>query len=149
MVDKYIGYCTKHQLVHGITKEKPNYPDKEYLILAISTFSGGKDEIFDRNYYPIVRQPRINTASEVYLNNQDGLLTNIPFHLLGQKGSRTMKMTVLSKEDRLRVKMLKAEELMKNQSDRKAKLEKELQAQKIQRALFGESQQVDLEKERE
>jgi len=85
----------------------------------------------------------------VYLNNQDGLLTNIPFHLLGQKGSRTMKMTVLSKEDRLRVKMLKAEELMKKQSDRKAKLEKELQAQKIQRALFGESQQVDLEKERE
>ena len=42
-----------------------------------------------------------------------------------------MKLTVLSKEDRLRLKMVKAEELMKKQADRKSKLEKELQAQKI------------------
>ena len=55
MVDKYIDYCNKHQLPHGITKEKPNYPDKEYLILSISTFSAGKDEIFERYYYPIIK----------------------------------------------------------------------------------------------
>ena len=62
------------------------------------------------------------------LQNNDGLLSNIPYHLLGSKGSRTMKLTVLSKEDRLRLKMVKAEELMKKQADRKSKLEKELQA---------------------
>ena len=149
MVDKYIAYCAQHQLPHGITKEKPNYPDKEYLILLISTFSAGKDEIFERNYYPVIRQPRVNSTSEFFLNNADGLLTNIPYHLLGSKGSRTMKLTTLSKEDRLRLKMAKAEELMQKQSERKAKLERELQTQKITKALFGDSQQFDAAKERE
>ena len=65
------------------------------------------------------------------LQNSDGLLTNIPYHLLGSKGSRTMKLTVLSKEDRLKLKMVKADELMRKQAERKDKLEKELQAQKI------------------
>ena len=131
MVDKYIDYCNKHQLPHGITKEKPNYPDKEYLILSISTFSAGKDEIFGRNYYPIIKQPRVNSTSDMLLQNSDGFLTNIPYHLLGSKGSRTMKLTVLSKEDKLKLKVVKAEQLMQKQADRKVKLEKELQAQKI------------------
>ena len=42
-----------------------------------------------------------------------------------------MKLTALSKEDRLRLKVAKAEELMQKQSERKTKLERELQAQKI------------------
>ena len=149
MVDKYISYCKQHSLPHGITKEKPNFPDKEYLILLISTFSAGKDEIFERNYYPIIKQPRVNSNSEMFLSNADGLLSNIPYHLLGSKGSRTMKLTALSKEDRLRLKVAKAEELMQKQSERKTKLERELQAQKIQKALFGDSQQFDATKERE
>ena len=44
---------------------------------------------------------------------------------------------------------VKAEELMKKQADRKVKLEKEIQAQKIQQALFGDGQQFDAAAERE
>ena len=148
MVDKYISYCSQHNLVHGIDKLKPNFPDKEYLILSISTFSAGKDEIFARNYYPILKQPRINSNTEVFLGNKDGFLSNIPQHLLGQRGSRTMKLNTLSKEDKLRLKVMRAEELMKKQSDKKAKLELEIQSQKIQKALFGNGQ-FDVETERQ
>ena len=63
MVDKYVGYCTTNSLEHGINAKAQNFPDKEYLILAISTLSGGQDEIFGRNYYPINKQPRINTPA--------------------------------------------------------------------------------------
>jgi len=31
---------------------KQNFPDKQWLILAIATLSSGKDEIFDTEYLP-------------------------------------------------------------------------------------------------
>jgi hypothetical protein len=97
MIDKYLGYCTTNSLEHGINTKTQNYPDKEYLVLAISTLSAGQDEIFGRNYYPINKQPRINTPAPFTLVNDDGLLTNIPPHLLGGKG-RSIKLSVLSAE---------------------------------------------------
>jgi hypothetical protein len=100
MIEKYVSYCSNNSLEHGINARTQNFPDKEYLILAISTLSGGKDEIFGRNYYPLNKQPRINTPSAITLSNNDGLLTNIPPHLLGSKG-RSIKLSVLSPDEKM------------------------------------------------
>jgi len=85
------------------------------LILAISTFTNGADPIFDRNYYPLDRKIRSNAPAPFTLENKDGFLTNIPQHLLGQKGGRSVKMNVLSKESKMELKMLRAEKLIKEQ----------------------------------
>jgi hypothetical protein len=100
MIEKYVNYCNTNSLEHGINVRTQNFPDKEYLILAISTLSGGNDEIFGRNYYPMNKQPRINTPSPFTLLNNDGLLTNIPPHLLGGKG-RSIKLSVLSPDEKM------------------------------------------------
>ena len=41
MVDKYIKYAEQNNLPHGIDKKKGNYPDKEWLILTISSLTAG------------------------------------------------------------------------------------------------------------
>ena len=60
LVDRYIELCDANSLVHGIDHKKQNYPDKEYLILSISTMTNGADTIFDRNYYPLDKKLRVN-----------------------------------------------------------------------------------------
>jgi len=60
LVDRYIELCDANSLVHGIDHKKQNYPDKEYLILSISTMTNGADAIFDRNYYPLDKKLRVN-----------------------------------------------------------------------------------------
>jgi len=148
MVDKYIKYCDDNNLTHGIDIKKMNFPDKEYLILAISTLTAGNDEIFGRNYYPIIKQPRLSSAMSFTLTNKDGMLSNIPHHLLGQKGGRSVKMNVLSKDEKMQLKMMRAQDLSKKHQEKVERLSKEIQAQKISDALFGNSQTIDLEQER-
>jgi hypothetical protein len=46
--------------VSGIDVGRGNAPDKEYLILCISTLSNGADEIFAKGYYPPLGQRRVN-----------------------------------------------------------------------------------------
>ena len=60
LVDRYIELCVANSLVHGIDLKKQNYPDKEYLVLAISTMTNGADAIFDRNYYPLDKKLKSN-----------------------------------------------------------------------------------------
>lgn len=134
LIDKYVQYCGANGLEHGINAKAQNFPDKDYLVLAIATLSAGNDEIFGRNYYPLARQPRINTPLPLTLTNNDGLLTNIPPHLLGSKG-RSIKLSVLSPEQKMQVKMARAEEAIRKHQELKARLEKEIQTQKIAKAL--------------
>jgi len=148
MIDKYVRYCGQNSLEHGISAKAQNFPDKEYLVLAIATLSGGGDEIFERNYYPLAKQPRLNTPLPLSLNNTDGLLTNIPPHLLGSKG-RSIKLSVLTPEQKMQVKMMRAEEAIRKHQAHKTKLEKEIQTQKIAKALTEESQAFDAAAERE
>ena len=56
LVKKLHGYLAPHNLQSGISLEKENYPDKPWLIIAVSTTSGGKDEIFGREYVPSAAQ---------------------------------------------------------------------------------------------
>jgi hypothetical protein len=52
LVQKLEHYLKTFGLKSGIELEKGNFPDKEWLILAISTLSSGKDEIFEPSYVP-------------------------------------------------------------------------------------------------
>ena len=149
LVDRYIELCVANNLVHGIDYKKQNFPDKDYLILAISTFTNGADPIFDRNYYPLDKKIRSNAPAPFTLENKDGFLTNIPQHLHGQKGGRSVKMNVLSKESKMELKMLRAEKLIKEQQEKRANIEKQIQAQKITKALFSPDKVFDHDVERE
>ncbi len=52
LIKKLESYLKKMNIKSGIDMEKQNFPDKDWLILAIATLSGGEDEIFDANYVP-------------------------------------------------------------------------------------------------
>ena len=52
LIQKLEHYLKTFNLKSGIDLDRGNFPDKEWLILAIATLSGGKDEIFSPNYVP-------------------------------------------------------------------------------------------------
>ena len=52
LVQKLEHYCKALGIATGIDKTKENFPDKEFMIIAIATLSDGKDEIFDPQYSP-------------------------------------------------------------------------------------------------
>ena len=107
--------------------EKGNYPDKEYLILCISTLSNGADEIFDKMYYPPLSDRRRDAPVQTTYNNDDGLLTEIPAHLKAAKGDRHLKLNFLSPEEKEQLALLKADERIKKAQDAKLRKQKELE----------------------
>ena len=50
LLKKLEGYLKTLNIKSGIDPDKS--PDKEWLVLALATVSGGKDEIFEPNYMP-------------------------------------------------------------------------------------------------
>jgi hypothetical protein len=52
LVQKLISYLEKLNIPSGIDLVKQNFPDKNWLIVAIATVSAGKDEIFESDYLP-------------------------------------------------------------------------------------------------
>ena len=52
LVKKLLGYLDTLKIPSGINTVKQNYPDKAWLVLAISTVSQGQDEIFNKDYLP-------------------------------------------------------------------------------------------------
>ena len=52
LVQKLLQYLKQLNIEPGISLEKQNFPDKNWLILAIATVSNGKDEIFSKDYIP-------------------------------------------------------------------------------------------------
>ena len=56
---------------------KENFPDKEWLVLAVSSLSQGQDEIFAVDYVPSPNQLRRVVPEKLMVHNNDGLL-NIP-----------------------------------------------------------------------
>ena len=45
-------YLDAQKVSSGIDLKKENFPDKDWIILAIATLSQGNDEIFGKSYYP-------------------------------------------------------------------------------------------------
>ena len=93
-------YLATQNLVSGIDNNKGNFPDKEWIILAISTLSQGNDEIFTKAYYPAASLRRKNLTDKWTYSNDDGLLSNIPQHLIAKHGERSSKLGLLSQEER-------------------------------------------------
>ena len=52
LVQKLLKYLEQLKIPSGIDLAKQNFPDKGWLILAIATVSGGKNEIFHPDYLP-------------------------------------------------------------------------------------------------
>ena len=113
----------------GIEEKKQNYPDKDYLILMIATLSQGNDEIFGKGYLPPQLHKNQHAAANFNYGNNDGLLSNIPKHLLSSSGERSLKLSLLSAEDRGKLKMMQAEQRIQRVIDAKDKLAIKLEAQ--------------------
>ena len=109
-------YCQQLNIKLGIEPDK--HPDKEWLILAIATLSGGKDEIFEPTYMPnrdlfgLQRQQVFNPGSQV----------PIPMHLLGFGKGKHLKIGGISKEERVANQLKMAENRVKKQQDKQERL---------------------------
>ena len=53
LVQKLKAFLNKLNIRSGIDMSKRNFPDKRWLILAISSLSKGQDEIFNEDYMPV------------------------------------------------------------------------------------------------
>ena len=95
LLQKLENYLKPLNLKSGIEKDK--HPDKEWLILAISTLSQGKDEIFAADYMPNRDAFGLQKANVNDPNQQ----ANIPAHLLGYGKGRHLKLGGMSKEERV------------------------------------------------
>jgi hypothetical protein len=76
MVQKLEKYLHAINQKSGIELSRGNFPDKQWLILAVATLSKGKDEIFSPEYYP---SKTISKALEQQLTVP--VFKNIPPHL--------------------------------------------------------------------
>ena len=102
LAQKLEFYCKALGLDTGIDKTKENFPDKEYMILAIATLSDGKDEIFDPQFAPsklqmaadgnLIQAPKVEV---------DPLMQKVADSLVSRDGGRHIRFGGPSKEDKL------------------------------------------------
>ena len=109
LLEKFHQYLAAINANSGVDKAKENYPDKDYLVLMIATLSQGNDEIFAKAYVPPLSQRQQVAAANFNYGNNDGLLSNIPRHLLSSKGERSLKLMLLPAEQRAQLKLMQAD----------------------------------------
>jgi hypothetical protein len=100
LIQKLLGYLETLKIPSGIDTVKQNYPDKAWLILAISTVSNGQDEIFSKDYLPC-RDPNRQLVAAPQLQPLDPIFQNMPAHLIGRGKGRHLKIGGLTKEEKL------------------------------------------------
>ena len=125
LINKVEQYIKNFDMKSGIDLEKGNFPDKEWLILAIATLSGGKDEIFNPNYVPsrdIFGVPKQNDFIQQNLN--------MPAHLVGFGKGRHLKLGGLTKEEKVAAQIKASEARVQKQREQQEKLKKELELHK-------------------
>ena len=91
----------------GINLENENFPDKSWMILAIATLSGGKDEIFDKNYLPKPEDMRRIVPDALMIDNSDGLFDNVDPRLFKNRKGRRMNLSGFDSTDKINAKMQK------------------------------------------
>jgi hypothetical protein len=110
LIDKLHTYLAQLGKESGISVKKENFPDKPWLIRAIASLSDGKDEIFALDYVPKAGDMRrYEQSQKIMVNNDDGLL-DVPEALIPKKHGRTIKMVTLTAADKLKAKIMLAEE---------------------------------------
>ena len=107
LIQKLLKYLEDLKIPSGIDLRKQNFPDKAWLVLAIATVSGGKDEIFHRDYLPSNNLLRPNAQQPVL--PVDPAFQKIPLHLQASGRGRHLKIGGLTKEDKI------AEQIKQNQ----------------------------------
>ena len=102
LCEKLHTYLALLGVKSGICMVKENFPDKEWLVLAVSSLSQGQDEIFAVDYVPSPNQLRRVVPEKLMVHNNDGLL-NIPQSLMPKAGGKQkyLRMVVLTKEDKI------------------------------------------------
>jgi len=114
----------QHNTKSGIDMEKQNFTDKDWLILAIATLSGGADPIFDAGYVPsndIFGQPK---PQQMQMN------PDIPQHLLGFGKGRHLKLGGITKEEKVAHQLRVSEARVQKQAEKQERLKKELEVHK-------------------
>jgi hypothetical protein len=85
---------------------KENFPDKEWLVVAVASLSRGRDEIFKLDYVPVGNHLRREEPKVLMVHNNDGLL-NIPEALRAKYGKgRTLRMVTLTKEEKIQAQVM-------------------------------------------
>ena len=107
LATKLQEYANMHNMTTGIDMETENFPDKAWMVLAIATLSGGKDEIFDKNYLPKPEDMRRIVPDALMIDNSDGLFDNIDPRLFKNKKGRRMNLSGLDTSEKINTKMQK------------------------------------------
>jgi len=124
LINKFEQLVRQHNTKSGIDMEKQNFPDKDWLILAIATLSGGADPIFDAGYVPsndIFGQPK---PQQMQMN------PDIPQHLLGFGKGRHLKLGGITKEEKVAHQLRVSEARVQKQAEKQERLKKELELHK-------------------
>jgi len=143
LINKFKTYVDRLNYKSGIDMDRGNYPDKAYLVLAIATLSGGKDEIFESNYVPsreifgAVKQP------DQQFNQ------NIAAHLIGSGKGRHLKLGGITKEEKVahQIKVSEASQLKQAEKQERLKKELELHKAKDKAAVLKLQEREDVRKE--
>ena len=118
-------------MITGINMEIENFPDKAWMVLAIATLSGGKDDIFDKNYLPRPEDMRRVVPDALMIDNSDGLFDNIDPKIFKSSKGRRMNLSGLDATEKINTKMMKKQlQINKYQADLQ-KLEKELKDEQL------------------
>ena len=94
-------------MITGVNMDIENFPDKAWMVLAIATLSGGKDDIFDKNYLPRPEDMRRVVPDALMIDNSDGLFDNIDPKIFKSSKGRRMNLSGLDATEKINTKMIK------------------------------------------
>jgi hypothetical protein len=121
MVQKFEKYLHAKGLSSGIEISKNNFPDKDWLVLAVATLSKGKDEIFHPDYLP---SKKLSQVVEEQLDHP--MFNHIPYHLQAKGRGRSFKLNPLTKAQKIEQQLKLAEDRIDKQKAEKTRLKEAL-----------------------
>jgi hypothetical protein len=105
MVQKLEKYLAVNNIPSGISITLNNFPDKQWLVLAVASLSKGYDEIFHPDYLP---NKTLMKVVEEQL--EQPMFTHIPLHLQAKGNGRSLRLTTLTKAQKIEVQLQMTEE---------------------------------------
>ena len=122
LIQKLERYLATMNLKSGIDLGKGNFPDKNWLVLAVATLSDGNDEIFDPDYYPSK-----SLKKELEQQLVQPVFENIPPHLQAKGNKRGLKLHTLTKAQKVENQIKIAEARIAKQNAEHERLKQMLQ----------------------
>ena len=122
MIQKLERYLLAMNIRSGIDLAKGNFPDKNWLVLAVATLSKGDDEIFEPDYYP-----SRSLAKEIEQQMVQPVFANVPVHLQAKGTKRALKLHTLTKAQKVENQMKMAAARIAKQNAEHERLKQALQ----------------------